>query len=119
MANLKFYVVERDSGSDVLRQYEGMTQEAVEALVADSGNAFELIEQADFEARASAAQKARDDVKPAPDKQREAAYRGESDALVIRAVRLQLAGDPGFDAAKTEALAKVAEIQARFPDMGK
>ena len=38
---------------------------------------------------------------------------------MIRAVRLQMAGDPGFDAAKAEALAKVAEIKARYPDKGK
>ena len=50
---------------------------------------------------------------------RKAAYERESDALVIRAVRLQLAGDPGFDAAKAEALAKVSEIKARYPDKGK
>jgi hypothetical protein len=48
---------------------------------------------------------------------RKAAYQSESDALVIRAVRLQLAGDPGADAAKDEALAKVAEIKARIPDL--
>jgi len=48
---------------------------------------------------------------------RKAAYLRESDALVIRAVRLQLAGDPGADAAKDEALAKVAEIKARLPDL--
>jgi hypothetical protein len=44
-------------------------------------------------------------------------YERVSDALVIRAMRLQLAGDPGADAAKDEALAKVAEIKARIPDL--
>jgi hypothetical protein len=61
------------------------------------------------------------DVKPrpvmTPADQRKAAYQSESDALVIRAVRLQLAGDPAADAAKDEALAKVAEIKARLPDL--
>jgi hypothetical protein len=53
----------------------------------------------------------------APAIARKVAYQAESDALVIRAVRLQLAGDPGADAAKDEALAKVAEIKARIPDL--
>lgn len=44
-------------------------------------------------------------------------YERVSDALVIRAMRLQMAGDPGADAAKDEALAKVAEIKARHPDL--
>lgn len=47
---------------------------------------------------------------------RQMLYERESDALVIRAMRLQLAGDPGFESAKTAALAKVAEIKARHPD---
>tara|TARA_R110000868_G_scaffold221313_1_gene472862 strand:- start:1217 stop:1564 length:348 start_codon:yes stop_codon:yes gene_type:complete len=114
-----FYAVEHEARADILRQYEGMPQDAIEAILAESGNAFDFIEKDAFEARMAAAQKARADVKPVPEKQREAAYRGESDALVIRAVRLQMAGDPGFDAAKAEALAKVAEIKARYPDKGK
>jgi hypothetical protein len=52
-----------------------------------------------------------------PGKRRQASYVRESDALVIRAMRLQMAGDPGADAAKDEALAKVAEIKARHPDL--
>lgn len=52
-----------------------------------------------------------------PADQRKAAYLSESDPLVIRAMRLQMAGDPGADAAKNEALAKVAEIKARHPDL--
>lgn len=52
-----------------------------------------------------------------PEDNRRRAYIAESDALVIRAVRLQLAGDPGADAAKDEALAKVAEIKTRIPDL--
>lgn len=51
-----------------------------------------------------------------PADKRKLAYQAESDALVIRAMRLQLAGDPGFEAAKKEALAKVAEIKVRHPD---
>lgn len=53
----------------------------------------------------------------APAIARKAAYLRESDALVIRAMRLQMAGDPGADAAKNEALAKVAEIKVRIPDL--
>ena len=51
-----------------------------------------------------------------PEDKRKRAYQGESDALVVRAVRLQMANDPGFEAAKAEALAKVAEIKTRHPD---
>ena len=119
MEDLKFYAVEIESGAEVLRQYNGMPKESVEAILSEGGNTFSLIEKGDFDARMAAAQKARADVKPAPERQRQAAYASESDALVIRAVRLQMAGDPGFEAAKAEALAKVAEIKARFPDKGK
>jgi hypothetical protein len=52
-----------------------------------------------------------------PADKRKLAYQAESDALVIRAIRLQLSGDPGFEAAKKEALSKVAEIKVRIPDL--
>lgn len=51
-----------------------------------------------------------------PEELRKSAYITESDHLVIRAMRLQLAGDPGFEAAKREALAKVEAIQTRYPE---
>lgn len=116
MSDLKFYVVEHAPGSDVLRQYGGMPKEAVEAILSEGGNTFSFIEKGDFEARMAAAENAR--PKPTPENMRQAAYAAESDALVIRAVRLQMAGDTGFDAAKSDALAKVAEIKARYPDKG-
>lgn len=58
-------------------------------------------------------------IEATPEMLRKAAYEKESDALVIRAVRLllpELSGDASFEAAKEEALTKVAEIKARHPD---
>jgi hypothetical protein len=46
---------------------------------------------------------------------RQSAYRAESDPLAIRAQRLAWLNDPAAETAKAEYLAKVADIQARFP----
>ena len=47
---------------------------------------------------------------------RAAAYRSESDPLGMRALRLEMAGDPGAAQAKADYLDKVVEIEKRFPD---
>lgn len=50
-----------------------------------------------------------------PAERRQMAYRAESDPLAIRAQRLAWLNDPAAETAKAEYLAKVADIQARFP----
>lgn len=63
------------------------------------------------------------DSAPPPAAMRKLLYERESDELVIRAMRLQLLNDTSedgrqkFEEAKAAALAKVAEIKARHPDV--
>jgi hypothetical protein len=51
-------------------------------------------------------------------KKRQNAYARESDPLAIKAQRLEWLGDPQAEIAKQAYLAKVAEIQVRYPYPG-
>jgi hypothetical protein len=42
------YVIEHGPGGDIFRTYGGMGQETVEALVAESGNPYDIVDEAAY-----------------------------------------------------------------------
>ena len=44
------YVIEHAPAGDILRTYDGMGQETVEALVAESGNPYDIVDEATYTA---------------------------------------------------------------------
>jgi len=48
------YVIEHAPSGDILRTYDGMGQETVEALVAESGNPYDIVDEATYNAKIAA-----------------------------------------------------------------
>ena len=44
------YIIEHAPAGDVFRTYDGMGQETVEALVAESGNPYDIVDEATYTA---------------------------------------------------------------------
>jgi hypothetical protein len=58
------YIIEHASYGDIFRTYDGMGQETVEALVAESGNPFDVVDEATYNAKIAAVEEARNKAHP-------------------------------------------------------
>jgi hypothetical protein len=48
------YIIEHAPAGDIFRTYGGMGQETVEALVAESGNPYDIVDEATYNAKVAA-----------------------------------------------------------------
>ena len=48
------YIIEHAPAGDILRTYDGMEEETVEALVAESGNPYDIVDEATYNAKVAA-----------------------------------------------------------------
>ena len=49
-----FFIIEHAASGDILRSYSGMDQATVTALVTASGNVFDFVDQATYQAKLAA-----------------------------------------------------------------
>ena len=47
---MTIYIIEHTPSGDICRAYNGMGQETVEALVAESGNPYDIVDEATYTA---------------------------------------------------------------------
>ena len=52
--NMIIYVIEHMPTDDIFRTYDGMDKETVEALMAESGNPYDIVDEATYNAKVAA-----------------------------------------------------------------
>ena len=48
------FIIEHAPADDICRSYDGMGQETVEALVAESGNPYDIVDESTYNAKVAA-----------------------------------------------------------------